>query len=36
VASLYRVSLRSLREANSLRSDTVRVGQKLRIPRESS
>ncbi|MBL8200718.1 MAG: N-acetylmuramoyl-L-alanine amidase [Chromatiales bacterium] len=36
VASLYRVSLSSLREANSLRSDTVRVGQKLRIPREST
>lgn len=36
VASLYRVSLSSLRDANRLRSDTVRVGQKLRIPRESS
>lgn len=36
VASLYRVSLSSLRAANRLRSDTVRVGQKLRIPTESS
>lgn len=36
VASMYRVSLTSLRAANQLRSDTVRVGQKLRIPRESS
>lgn len=36
VASMYRVSLSSLRTANRLRSDTVRVGQKLRIPRESS
>lgn len=36
VASLYRVSLSSLRAANRLRSDTVRVGQKLRIPSEST
>jgi len=36
VASLYRVSVRSLRAENGLRSDTVRVGQKLRIPRGSS
>lgn len=36
VASLYRVSLTSLRAANGLRSDVVRVGQKLRIPRETS
>ncbi len=36
VASLYRVSLSSLRAENRLRSDTVRVGQKLRIPRETS
>jgi N-acetylmuramoyl-L-alanine amidase len=36
VASLYRVSLRSLRAENRLRSDTVRIGQKLRIPRETS
>lgn len=36
VASLYRVSLSSLRAENRLRSDTVRVGQKLRIPREAS
>jgi N-acetylmuramoyl-L-alanine amidase len=36
VASLYRVSLSSLRAANRLRSDTVRVGQKLRIPAEST
>ena len=32
VASRYRVSLSSLRAANSLRSDLVRVGQRLRIP----
>ena len=32
VASLYRVSLRSLRAANRLRSDIVWVGQTLRIP----
>ncbi len=36
VASLYRVSISSLRAENRLRSDTVRVGQKLRIPRETS
>lgn len=36
VASRYRVSVSSLRAANSLSSDTVRVGQKLRIPRDSS
>ncbi|MDH5254741.1 MAG: N-acetylmuramoyl-L-alanine amidase [Gammaproteobacteria bacterium] len=36
VASLYRVSLSSLRAANRLRSDTVRIGQKLRIPAEST
>jgi N-acetylmuramoyl-L-alanine amidase len=36
VASLYRVSLSSLRTANRLRSDTVRVGQRLRIPAEST
>lgn len=36
VANLYRVSLSSLRAENRLRSDTVRVGQKLRIPRETS
>jgi N-acetylmuramoyl-L-alanine amidase len=36
VASLYRVSLRSLRAENRLRSDTVRIGQKLRIPRGTS
>lgn len=36
VASLYSVSISSLRAANRLRSDTVRVGQRLRIPRESS
>ncbi len=36
VASLYRVSLSSLRAENRLRSDTVRIGQKLRIPREAS
>lgn len=36
VASLYRVSLSSLRAENRLRSDTVWIGQKLRIPRETS
>jgi N-acetylmuramoyl-L-alanine amidase len=36
VASLYRVSLSSLRAANRLRSDTVWVGQKLRIPSRNS
>ncbi len=36
VASLYGISLNSLRSANSLRGDVVRVGQTLRIPRESS
>lgn len=36
VASRYKVSLSRLRSANGLRSDTVWVGQKLRIPRQSS
>ena len=36
VASLYRVSLSRLRNANRLQSDTVWVGQKLRIPRQNS
>ncbi len=36
VASRYNVSLSRLRSANGLRSDTVWVGQKLRIPRQSS
>ena len=36
VASLYNVSLSRLREANRLRSDTVWVGQRLRIPRQTS
>ena len=36
VASLYKVSLGQLREANRLRSDTVWVGQRLRIPRQDS
>ena len=36
VASRYRVSLSGLKSANRLRSDTVWVGQKLRIPREAS
>jgi N-acetylmuramoyl-L-alanine amidase len=36
VASLYKVSLSRLRAANRLRSDTVRVGQRLRIPRQNS
>ncbi len=36
VASLYKVSLSRLRTTNRLRSDTVWVGQKLRIPRQSS
>ncbi len=36
VASRYKVSLSRLRSANGLRSDTVWVGQRLRIPRQSS
>ena len=36
VATRYNVSLSRLRSANGLRSDTVWVGQKLRIPRQSS
>lgn len=36
IAHRYNVSMRSLRSANSLRSDTVMVGQTLRIPREST
>lgn len=36
IAYRYNVSIRSLRSANSLRSDTVMVGQTLRIPREST
>lgn len=36
IASHYNVSIGSLRTANSLRSDTVMVGQTLRIPREST
>jgi N-acetylmuramoyl-L-alanine amidase len=36
IANDYNVSVRSLRTANSLRSDTVMVGQTLRIPREST
>ena len=32
IAQRYRVSLRSLRSANKLRGDLVRVGQTLRIP----
>jgi N-acetylmuramoyl-L-alanine amidase len=35
IAVRYNVSVRSLRSANGLRSDTVMVGQTLRIPRES-
>jgi N-acetylmuramoyl-L-alanine amidase len=36
VASRYNVSVGSLRTANSLRSDSVMIGQTLRIPREST
>ena len=36
VANRYRVSLSSLRAANRLRSDIVRVGQRLRIPSRQS
>jgi N-acetylmuramoyl-L-alanine amidase len=36
IANRYNVSVRSLRSANSLRSDRVMVGQTLRIPREST
>ena len=32
IASRYRVSLYSLRRANDLRSDTIRVGTELLIP----
>lgn len=32
IASRNRVSLKRLREANSLKSDTIRIGQVLRIP----
>ncbi|MEO7387751.1 MAG: N-acetylmuramoyl-L-alanine amidase [Gammaproteobacteria bacterium] len=36
VAIRYRVSVSSLRSVNGLRTDTVWVGQKLRIPHENS
>jgi len=36
IAGRYNVSVRSLRTANNLRSDTVMIGQTLRIPREST
>ncbi len=36
IADRYNVSVRSLRSANSLRSDTVMVGRTLRIPSEST
>ncbi len=36
LASRYNVSIHSLRTANRLRSDMVRVGQTLRIPAENS
>jgi N-acetylmuramoyl-L-alanine amidase len=36
LADRYKVSVRSLRTANSLRSDRVMVGQTLQIPREST
>jgi N-acetylmuramoyl-L-alanine amidase len=32
IAARYNVSLSSIRQANKLNGDTVRVGQKLRIP----
>ena len=32
IASRYRVSFKRLKEFNGLRSDTIRVGQKLKIP----
>jgi N-acetylmuramoyl-L-alanine amidase len=32
IAQQYRVSLHSLRNANSLKSDQIRVGQVLNIP----
>ncbi|MBT4163050.1 MAG: LysM peptidoglycan-binding domain-containing protein, partial [Gammaproteobacteria bacterium] len=32
IASRYRVSFKRLKEINGLRSDTIRVGQKLKIP----
>ncbi|MEO8444004.1 MAG: N-acetylmuramoyl-L-alanine amidase [Gammaproteobacteria bacterium] len=36
VASLYRVTVSKLRAINRLSSDTVRIGQRLRIPAEST
>jgi N-acetylmuramoyl-L-alanine amidase len=32
IASQYRVSFKRLKEFNGLRSDTIRIGQKLKIP----
>lgn len=32
IASRYRVSFKKLKEVNGLRSDTIRIGQKLKIP----
>ena len=32
IASRYRVSFKRLKEINGLRSDTIRIGQKLKIP----
>ena len=33
IANRYRVSLYSLRRANGLKSDLIKPGQRLRIPR---
>ncbi len=32
IAQRYQVSLSSLRRSNGLRSNTIRIGQKLQIP----
>jgi N-acetylmuramoyl-L-alanine amidase len=36
IAERYRVSLTSLRQANGLRNDRIRIGQKLTIPTSGS
>ena len=32
IALRYRVSIASIKEANKMKNDTVRIGQKLKIP----
>jgi len=36
IAERYRVSLNTLRQANGLRNDRIRIGQKLMIPTSGS